>query len=587
MEGSPVNASLRLLAIVLVALMGTLTLTAQPERRIVPRHPLAIHLPELGRITGLPEDCALGGEMYSVGDVNGDSIGDWVASRKRCDTVIDGKMPEELLLYKGVRGGLPTVIDRLRIGPSELGARTKFMAAGDWDADGYADICTSISIYSDTTRAGRTGIQLSSMVVWWGNEEGNYSLDDTTRLEIGALDGWLRPNEGFSQDLDYDGVVDLVIVGIAGYSNGEKIATPSVQAWFGSQGERWRGERERLSDWGWWSWPGKDHHQLIDQDADGLMDLIFHYEGGGGGVNGSIKIIYGKPEVILDTANIVEIRLDSAWGKRSRFMDITGDEVPELVLNTGGQEALKVYVGFKGQRLQEQYGLGNEPSHPGQPIWWGKPWAVVPLPGQLHDGWAAAGWSNIYDIGDANLDGLRDIWVVTVPDAVCYTTGYWLDSLYEAWIAPQQGAFGGATLENIDGSGKWTHVAAARYDGVNTLHFYQPSADVPSTGEFRQLPPGTDKVTSSVDERSAGSNLNLRTDPNPASGEVVIRWNGEAKKRAVVTITDALGQPVTTLAGEEGSESIVWDASETFGGVYHITITVGEQTETTRVVIQR
>jgi hypothetical protein len=48
-----------------------------------------------------------------------------------------------------------------------------------------------------------------------------------------------------------------------------------------------------------------------------------------------------------------------------------------------------------------------------------------------------------------------------------------------------------------------------------------------------------------------------------------------------------MGQQVTKLRADEGTESVVWDASHTFGGVYHATITIGERSETTRVVVRR
>src|SRR5690606_3372634 len=126
--------------------------------------------------------------------------------------------------------------------------------------------------------------------------------------------------------------------------------------------------------------------------------------------------IYGTPEHILDTANIHTISLDSAWGRYSLFLDVTGDNVPELLVNAGSQEAIKAFVGFKGQRSEEQFGSGNEPGHPGEGVWWGKPWAIVPLPGQLHDGWATAGGSSIYDLGDVGLDGVCDVCVYSTPD---------------------------------------------------------------------------------------------------------------------------------------------------------------------------
>ena len=579
-------------AAIALLLLSTAALTAQPERRIVPRHDWAIELPELGRMIGLPEDGLFADKIYPVGDVDRDSLCDWIVTRNRRDTLPGGKSPSELLLYRGVRGGLPDVSDRTRIGPPNLDVNMWFMAAGDWDNSGTVDLATVLQPFYDTTFGGSNGKPGAYLVIWWSNERGEYSIADTTHLLNGA-DAWIDPDEGFSQDLDEDGIPDLILSDVKGFVDGEVHFDALVQVWQGGDGKRWGRGLSRWSTWSWWLPPRESYlkvfhrTQWIDQDADGYLDFVWYTDGTGGSRHGSISIIYGTPEHILDTANIHTIKLDSAGGRHSLFLDITGDSVPELLINAGGQEAIKAYVGFKGQRIEEQYGLGNEPGHPGEEVWWGKPWATIPLPGQLHDGWVPAGPSPIYDLGDVGLDGVCDVCVYSLPDYICYNGGQWYDSLYDSWIRrPASGSGPLVVLGDIDGSG--LNTIALGSDEL--VAFYQPSSGVPETGKYRYMPPGTGTPQTDVDDdenkdRSAGR-LGLQAWPNPSSGIVRILWKAPAGT-ALILITDQLGQTVTQFEVEASAGEAAWDASQTFGAVYFVGVEIDGVRESIEVRIQR
>ena len=103
-----------------------------------PRAPGACELPELGVMRGTLESKigdigeGLGLEINPVGDLNGDSLADWVVLHRRVDTPA-GRVAEELLLYHGVKGGLPAYESGIRIGPTEIASVTRFLAAGDFD----------------------------------------------------------------------------------------------------------------------------------------------------------------------------------------------------------------------------------------------------------------------------------------------------------------------------------------------------------------------------------------------------------------------------------------------------------------------
>ncbi len=564
---------------------------AQPERRIVPRHDWAIELPELGRMTGAPGDCNFGEKIIPIGDCNNDSLADWLVLRRRCDTTFIGRPPNDFLLYKGVRGGLPSHEDRVRIGPEEIGVELRFIAAGDWDGDSYGDLAIKITPMVKDSITNPTGYGVGTFVIWWGNERGEYSLEDTTHIAVEA-EGWLGPQQGWSWDIDRDGIDDLLIDGVSGFLQGEiDRSMPPTQIYFGARGKRWGREIDALWDWGWWNMvPGR--LEIIDQDADGLDDLVFYDNTHTSGQIGGIRIIYGIEEQIIDTASVVEVRYDSAGGKVSRLMDITGDGVRELVLNTGEQERLKVFIGFKGQRIDEQYGSGNEPAHPGEATWWGKPWASVPLPGLLHDGWASSGRSSLFDLGDADLDGIDDIWVASWPEIIAYRGVYFLDSLYECWISNASTSGPAIALGDIDGTGKST--IAMQFDGAPLgVRFLQNSDSVPRTGRYRALPPGTEPRSTSVPASRdlVTGQITVSAHPNPGTDVIHVTWTmpDDDRQGSEITlqITDMVGQEVLTTRLPSSSRAFSWNASKAFAGAYSVQVSTDSDRGSTAIIIRK
>ena len=589
-----------LVALLLVSLLLIPPFLHAQDDQVVPYHPYAKELPELGRMIGiLGEDCLFGEKIYPIGDCNGDSLSDWILSRRRCDTTIDGKTPEELLLYKGEPGRLPDVENRLRIGPSEIGAKMKFLAAGDWDGINGTDLAVTISLFGDTSQGG-AGFDLHRVVIFWNDGGGNYSVSDTTRIPNvhGGNDLWLGGgNESLVHDYNHDGVEDVLLDIGGSYRSGEWDYTPRRYLFLGCAGERWgkdgKGVEASLE---WWS-PPPGKTALLDQDVDGYLDMIFYHNTSRVADSGSIRIIYGREGVILDTGKVVEVSLAPANGKYALFADITGDRVPELLVNAGGEERLKAYVGFKGQRVEEQFGSGEEPGNPGEEIWWGKPWASIPLPGALHDAWANAGWSRIYDFGDGGLDGVGDVWVYTVPDIICYQGGKTFDSIYDGWIRVPCG--GGGTVQVIGNAfGHNIPVIAVSYrcDTESGIKFTESTKELPTTGRVRRLPPGTDTPDTSMSVSNQPSaigpqeSLGLAVHPNPSSGEVVVSWGkgtrGQGDK-AIIRITDLLGQEVLSAEIPVYERRFLWDASDLPNGIYYGVLTTDEVTETRHIRIQR
>ena len=564
------------------------TINAQENDRIVPRHPGAIDLPELGRMTC--QECGFGREIYPLPDVNGDSLADFLTTVLIADTGDWGSNAKELRLYTGVRGGLPDINEYLRIGPSEMGTNIFYMAHGDWDNDGNPDIATKLTPIEKDPETNPEGYGLSFMVIWWGNTDGLYSIADTTHLSINAQ-AWLGPQRGYGMDFTGDGIDDLLLDGISGFQDGAiKRDMPRIQMFYGEMQQRWKTTDDRFYDWGWWGDKPGGHLILSDQDVDGLTDLVFYDNTRSPLENGGIRIIYGKQNVVIDTSRVVEVDYTSVSGKYSLLADITGDRVPELLVATGDEETLRVYAGFKGQRIEEQFGDGNEPASPGEEQWWGKPWANIPLVNKLHDGWASAGWGPIFDFGDGGLDGTDDLWVESVPDIIFYNGGERFDSIYDGWVNIPCGGGSLARLGDIDGSNELTIAIGYQCGTTAGIKFVQPSKVVPTGGIYRMLPPGTDTVSGVADEDrivDEQSILKLRAIPNPANGLVRVRWENNlsrAGSEAVVRVSDGLGQEVQTLR-VRGTNEIVWDASTTFGGTYFITLSIGEHAETVRALL--
>ena len=209
-------------AVLLLAHTGS---HAQPNTWIDPRHPSVAWLQEWGYMsgTGLPCKAHWGEEfgkgIIPLGDVNGDAIADFILERSRCDTLFGGVRPNELLLYYGTKGRLPISTNGLRIGPSEIGSKSRLLTIGDFDGDRHPDLICRINIIGDTT-GQPDGRDVGYPTIFWGNQQGAYSLQDTTRLPCSA-DIWLGPHGALAWDTDSNGVAALLLFSsLVGYTNG-------------------------------------------------------------------------------------------------------------------------------------------------------------------------------------------------------------------------------------------------------------------------------------------------------------------------------------------------------------------------------
>jgi hypothetical protein len=460
--------------LVLVMLIGLVQqATAQPGP-VSPVRAGARKLDEIGRVIGpwgqpcrpgwAPE---FGRTIWRLGDVDEDGTVDWAANIWRCDTVY----AEEILLYKSRRGQLPQFGDGIRIGPTEFATKTSLVAVGDFDADRHPDLVLSYEIMGDTS-LGNTDLQYHfvTVIVMWGNERGEYSIDDTTRLECEA-DKWMAVVSGAGGRFTGNDVDDLFIHSRAGWRNGQPIRTPELRIFRGIRGRRWGRDpgAPRTAQWTAWSLPNftlrgaiepYQRMRVLDHDCDGALDFVFHRDET---TPPRLSILYGRPGGFPDTLANETVYYGAVSGQRSMLADVTGDHAPELLVGGGYDRDIKIYAGRPGQRLLEQYGTGRDGPIAGRG-WWSRPWATMWTPDHIDSTWGAAGFGKLLELGDVDLDGRADIWLES-DMYLGYLTGPNLDSLADTWLeVPGSEIRCIVPMGDIDHSGR--QAIAVSYDVV-------------------------------------------------------------------------------------------------------------------------
>ena len=513
-------------------------LCSQPPRRIDPFDPNVQEFVEIGRIVD-PEEGGkwhITGKVHAIGDCNNDGYNDWMLEAERTDTLVYDfgyfHKPIELFLFFSHPDTIPAFTAGARLGPTEIGSKTRFIASGDWDNDGNRDIACRIHLFNDSSSLNTRGATTSRLVIFWGNVGNVYSIMDTTVL-TGGSEMELGLCNGTSGDIDSDGVEDLVIHVCAGlgFSSGERVRIATIQVFRGHDKRRW-GEASipYAADLKWWNPPIFSRlGNIIDQDCDNGADLVLMHDDFS---HGFFSVLYGSPEGgFPDTNNFQTIDLGSVNGSSARLFDITADGLPELIVleALSDTQKIRVYPGDPGKRLIEQYNNGLDP------------WAAFPTPIALHDGWGGFNPPRFYgDLGDANGNGYREIWAYGHPFFFCYTTRIGLDSLIDG-VRRFDGLVPSTVvnLGKIDDS-RWETIAFGarlRKDELQRrdrgyVFFLQGTHSIPAGVKRRDLPHELDVVrcnsTVSVEEAILQSEkpspLGLAVRPNPSSGEVVVSW---------------------------------------------------------------
>ena len=543
-----------------------------------------------------------GAGIYPIGDCNHDGLNDWLVFNTRSDTAIQHffveRLANQLLLYHGKPGGLPSVEDGVVVGVPEPDITHQFLASGDWDADGNLDLAIRTFRYNDSIYGTKGGDQYT-LVIFWGNANKAYSISDTSHLMIEGADAWGPLTGGVVGDFNMDGVQDFMTgagnssTGWGRLIGGETISSPTLHLFLGHKGKRWgRDGIGRIADWTWWQQPAEWRRypqKLIDVDCDNAPDLVL-FNDAGVPETAQITVVYGQPEQVFpDSSNIEVIDFAPVNGKYVRLMDVTADDVLDVVClaGRGAEQRFLVWVAEPGERVSETVGDFSNP------------WAAVPTTNAIHDGFGDLG-EEFYDLGDVNndIDGFREIWAWTPPFFLCYNTGVVFDSIADGYYRlngtrPRDVV----NLGDIDGSGETTW-AVGQYLAPGTVSFFKSNLSIRVTGTFRRLPHEryVSRCSSTVsvpeaEEMIQSASLDVVAFPNPSTNEVTVQWNPAARQhgeQAVIRVTDNLGKEViaTTTSATDGG--IVWTAGERLpNGTYHITVTIQKTTDTATIILQR
>ncbi|HVZ41855.1 MAG TPA: T9SS type A sorting domain-containing protein [Candidatus Kapabacteria bacterium] len=559
--------------------------------RVDPRYDWLICVPEIGRQRKAIAQCAFGvpyeqfGEQVVPISTTPGKVS-WIIAHDRCDTAPPGKpLPTELLLYRSLDGMLPPVESGERIGPREILSKTRLLAVGDWDNSGTVDLCCGVQLYGDTSGGNHTGYDVASVVVFWADSLGHYSIDDTTRLECDAQ-MWLGVQAALGTDRDNDGIDDLMIVNSLGLSNGATVEQACGRIYLGRDRKQWgRNGISRAADWRWWGRPPLTELCALDQDGDGNIDIVFYSNAHAG--TGSIAVLYGRSSGLPDTNELQSIDLTITNGHASRLMDISNDGVPELVVHCGSLEQLAIFVGIRGQRLVDQFGPGLERLDTNRPPerWWTKPFARVWLPNRINDAWPGSTWDAVYDLGDANGDGYRDIWIHAQPFLLCYSSGPALDSLVDAMI--DLSPFGVPTsLQTLGPLGGYPKAfAVGTTDGVI---YARPDNQIPArSSNPRRWPDGTLGPRLGIEGGNDVAAVPAQFDviPNPSSGDVELRWNRDVENGTLI-ISDAAGREVLRTHVDRTARSYMVPCTGLVPGIYFASVRGAHAAAMARMILR-
>ena len=538
-----------------------------------PRSPYAIGFSNVGvhELSGCKHGIGeITGTLHPLGKLSNNGPVAWLLDRVRCDTA-----PRwvDLLLVTSTNGVIPPIEAAKRLGPTQEDSWTVFVGAGDFDNDGYVDIALRSVLAGDVSPKGK---DIGNVYVMWGNAQGEYSITDTTQLLHDAVH-WTSSPTGYGGDCDGDNIADLLVFTGSGIdSSGGIVATAEVLAYKG--GERWGGtDGSRRAVWRWWKVPvvkplnSFGYWERRDADCDGHQDLVLYTNNTLGGTGG-LQVIYGTPDGGFPDTNAIEtLDYQPILGARSVLSDVTGDGVPDLVVGCGESDVIEVFAGKPGQRLQELYGSGNDSADRANnrsPV---RPWAHLQLPHAISDAWFRS--TAAFNLGDADGDGVDEIWGTSYPYLMGYRVLDALDSLADI-------VYRGDSYRDLQ-------VTALRVAGFPVYAFcnqgrigYYRIVEVPFPGSFTSyaLPHHVNfrcEHASQVVEAEpvATTSLQFHVQPNPANGHQQLLWQPQ-EGTAQITLHDAAGNLRWKTETPALSGAATWQTDTVPSGTYTITLTI-------------
>ena len=562
-----------------------------------PFSPDAIDLPVIGRVHGeLPRPAGdyeyFGERAYGIGDVNHDGLNDWIVKRERPDLSVKLPTnppqylnPTELLLYRSTRDSIPNIESGERIGSQNIISETDFLTSGDWDADGNIDLCVKIKFFYDSSFGNTRFYNIFSVVVFWGNINGIYSCDDTSHISCGA-DMWIFVWGVTSMNVK--GKMTLIIAASRGYSQERTLVDiPQLSFYSLSNGKRWgRAGVSSLPVWTAWRIPFVTEGGLthMDQDGDGIEDFIFIYDSPDNASTGKISVLYGRANDYPDTNSLETADLLYANGHKVKLFDVTGDGIPEIITHAGSEEYMKVFIGFKGQRITEQYGSGIEPPHPGQEKWWGKPWVKLPLPYYLGGGRSE---DIVLAVGDCDLDGIADIGVFGSSTIFIYGTGDHFDEYADAVVDMQD--YGYAQWVSEAGVINSSGLPAKLISGQGWLVYAAGTSRVRKTvwGTLNIRPAGTEKPTVDVPREVASpGGARLTIEPSVSRGIVHLEWDlPDRRSSATITVMNLLGEVAEAINVPAGASVQKLDVQRYVSGRYLVRVSTESSSVTNFLIV--
>lgn len=568
---------------VVVALLVAQNAWCQPGE---PRSPLAVGFTRVGvhELTGCKRGLGeITGTIHPLGALSkrANAPVGWLLDRVRCDTAARWV---DLLLVRSYNGEIPPLDSAVRLGPSREDSWTVFVGSGDFDNDGSVDIALRSVLAGDISAKGK---DIGNVYVLWGNERGEYRIEDTTQLQHDAVH-WTSSPMGYGGDCDGDRIDDLLVFTGSGIdSSGGLVPTAEVLAYKG--GRRWGEVGGRRAVWRWWEVPTvsefstPSYWDRIDADCDGEQDLVIYTNMALGGTGG-LQVIYGSEGGgFPDTTAIEVLDYKPILGARSVLSDVTGDGVPDLVVGCGGRDVIEIFAGKPGQRLQELYGTGHDSADRANKRLPVRPWAHLWLPHAISDSWFRG--TGAFNLGDADGDGVDEVWGESFPYIMGYSGRDILDSLgdiiyrgevhyayrlrdlqsngFPVLVFTNNSRIGYYRIGGRPNEGSYTRYALPHAAGFRCEH----ATGVTEVGEPPKKP-----------------SLGLQLEPNPAGDHQQIKWEPQEGIAEVM---------VHTLSGEfcwrsehPGLQGMaIWETSRVSSGVYTVTLNLGRITETVTTTI--
>lgn len=570
----------------LLLLLSSRAYPQQPQQG-EPRSPYAVGFTSVG-VHEL-NDCKQGngrlsGILYPLGKLSKQPNAPvaWLLQRERCDTLVpNGGYPSDLWLVQATNGTIPPLEQHQVIGATELAAETRLVGWGDYDGNGILDIVVRIQRFNDTSFGNNKGYGLGVVAVFYGNSSYQYSLQDTVQLSDGG-DAWFGGTPTVSYDVNDDGADELLVRSGLGWKTGVgKIPVAEIVGFLGTPGKKWgRDGASNRAVWQWWKVPvvkpsnSFGYWERRDADCDGYQDLVIYTNNVLGGTGG-IQVIYGTASGgFPDTTAIDALDYKPIRGARSVLSDVTGDGVPDLVVGCGERDVIEVFAGKPGQRLQELYGTGSDSADRATGRLPVRPWAHLQLPHAISDAWF--GGTGAFNLGDADGDGIDEIWGESFPYIMGYRGLDALDSLGD--IVYRGEVHYAYRIRDLQVNG-FPVIAFTNNSRIGYYRIVEPpfpnsytSYALPHDASFRcEHASGVDDASGST--AGSVSPLSFQVEPNPATSQQRITWQ-PSDGTATITVHTLSGATIwtTTLGATVGLA--IWPTNHVPSGVYTVTLTI-------------